>query len=83
MPVSKFESFTTLVPPQDLAAAEAMANAMRAPVPDGHVLVIRETIKKRGRGRPPTGFDKKAHDRKKSAERRKRLALAKLKAKQP
>ena len=39
--------------------------------------VVSAAITKRGRGRPPTGFDKKAHDRMKAAERR-----AKLKAKE-
>lgn len=37
---------------------------------------------KRGRGRPATGFDKKAYDREKAKKRRADVRAAKLKAKQ-
>jgi hypothetical protein len=43
--------------------------------PEG-VAAIAEGIRKK-RGRPPTGFDKKEHDRRKSAERRARLKAGK------
>ncbi len=51
----KFESYTTIVPVEEMVKVNAMVEAMREPVPEGHVLVIRE---KRPRGRPLTGAAK-------------------------
>lgn len=59
--------------PNPKAAGSSPAPTSKPPVDLKKVEAETKHLAPKKRGRPPTGFDKKAHDRKKAAERRAKL----------